>query len=65
MIPCYTCLEQRTPTGPARQSRTLDLPRTTHRLYSITTTTYKHPGAIMQSKQGYRLEQYTNSKELR
>ena len=65
MIPCYSFLEQSTPTGPARQSRTLDLPRTAHRLYSITTVTYKHSGAIMQSKQGYRLEQYTNSKESR
>ena len=65
MIPCYTCLEQCTPAGPARQSRTLDPPRTAHRLYSITTATYKHLGAIMQSKQGYKLEQYTNSKESR
>ena len=65
MIPCYTCLEQSTTAGPARQSRTLDLPRTAHHLYSITTATYNHPRAIMQSKQGYRLEQYTNSKRIK
>ena len=51
MIPCYTCLEQSTPADPARQSSTLNLPRIAHHLYSITTATYKHPGAIMHSKQ--------------
>ena len=51
MILCYTCLEQSIPAGPTRQSYTLDLPRIAHRLYSIITTTYKHPGAIMHSKQ--------------
>ena len=65
MIPCYTCLEQSTPADPTRQSSILDPPRFAHRLYSIIIATYKHPGAIMQSKQRYILEQYTNSKESR
>ena len=52
MIPCNTYLEQSTPADPARQSSTLGLPRIAHHLYSIITTTYKHPGAIMHSKQG-------------
>ena len=51
MIPCYTCLEQSTPANPARQSSTLGHPRIAHRLYSIITATYKHPKAIMHSKQ--------------
>ena len=51
MIPCYTCLEQGAPVVLARQNSTLDHPRIAHRLYSITTATYKHPEAIMQSKQ--------------
>ena len=51
MIPCYTCLEQSVPTDLARQSSTLDHPRIAHRLYSIITATYKHPEAIMNSKQ--------------
>ena len=51
IIPCYTCLEQNAPADPARQSNTLGLPRIAHRLYSIITTTYKHPEAIMHSKQ--------------
>ena len=50
-MPCYTCLEQGTPADPARQSSTLDLPRTAHCLYLIITATYKHPEAIMHSKQ--------------
>ena len=49
MIPCYTCLEQCTPAGLARQSRTLDPLRTAHRLYSIISN--KHPETIMHSKQ--------------
>ena len=51
MIPCYTCLEQSTPIDPARQSNTLGLPRIAHRLFSIITTTYKHPEAIIHNKQ--------------
>ena len=51
MISCYTCLEQNAPTDPARQSSTLDHPRIAHRLYSIIIATYKHPEAIMHSKQ--------------
>ena len=54
MIPSYTCLEQSTPNvpaDPAHQSSTLDHPRIAHRLYSIITATYKHPEAIMHSKQ--------------
>ena len=52
MIPCYTCLEQSTPADPARQSSsTLGHPRIAHRLYSITTATYKHLEAIMHRKQ--------------
>ena len=45
------CLDQSVPTDPARQSSTLDLPQIAHRLYSINTATYKHPDAIMHSKQ--------------
>ena len=51
MIPCYTCLDQSVPADPACQSSTLDHPRIAHRLYSIITTTYKHPEAIIHSKQ--------------
>ena len=51
MIPYYTCLEQSAPADHARQSNTLGHPRIAHRLYSITTTTYKHREAIMHSKQ--------------
>ena len=51
MIICYTCLEQSAPVDPARQSSTRVHPRIAHRLYSIITTTYKHPEAIMHSKQ--------------
>ena len=47
----FWSLEQSAPVVPARQSRTLDHPRIAHRLYSIITTTYKHPEAIMHSKQ--------------
>jgi len=50
-MPCYTCLEQNTLADPARQSSILGDPRIAHRLYSITTATYKHPEAIMHSKQ--------------
>ena len=50
MIPCYTCLEQSAPAIPARQNSTLDHPRIAHRLYSIITSTNKHPEAIMDSK---------------
>jgi len=50
MIPCYTCLAQSTPTGPAG-CQNIDLAhrgtahrRTAHRLYSIiNTATHKHP----------------------
>ena len=51
MIPCYTCLEQNATADPARQSSTLDHPRIAHRLYSIIIATYKHPEAIMHSRQ--------------
>ena len=51
-IPCYTYLEQSVPADPAHQSSTLGHPRIAHRLYSINTATYKHPEAMMQSKQG-------------
>ena len=49
--PMLYLLEQSTPAIPARQSSTLGHPRIAHRLYSITTTTYNHPEAIMHSKQ--------------
>ena len=51
MIPCYTYLEQNAPADPAQQSSTLNHPRIAHRLYSIITATYKHPEAIIHSKQ--------------
>ena len=51
MIPSYTCLEQSAPAIPTRQSSILGHPQIAHRLYSITTATYKHPEAIMHSKQ--------------
>ena len=50
-VPCYTCLEQSAPAIPACQTSTLDHLRIAHRLYSIITATYKHPEAIMHSKQ--------------
>ena len=46
-----SCLEQSAPGDPARQSSTLDHPRIAHRLYSIIAATYRHPDAIMHSKQ--------------
>ena len=46
-----SCLDQSVPADNARQSSTLDAPRIAHRLYSINTTTYKHPEAIMHNKQ--------------
>ena len=51
MITCYSYLEQSVPTDPACQSSTPDHPRIAHCLYLIITATYKHPEAIMQSKQ--------------
>ena len=56
MIPCYTCLEQSAPADPARQSNTLGHPRIAHHLYSIITATYKHPEAIMHSKQKLQIK---------
>ena len=49
--PMLCCLEQSAPADPARQSSTLVYPRIAHRLNSIITATYKHPEAIMHSKQ--------------
>ena len=46
-----SCLDQSVPIDPDRQSSTLDHPRIAHRPYSIITATYKHPEAIMHSKQ--------------
>ena len=51
MIPYYTCLEQTALVDPAHQTNTLDHSQIAHRLYSIITATYKHPGAIIHSKQ--------------
>ena len=49
--PILYLLEQSAPTDPTRQSSTLDHPQIAHRLYSIIIATYKHPEAIMHSKQ--------------
>ena len=49
--PMLYFLEQSVLADPAHQSSTLDHPRIAHHLYSIITATYKHPEAIMQSKQ--------------
>jgi hypothetical protein len=54
-MPCYTCLAQSCPTGLGCQRSTVGRPRTAHRLNSINTSTYKHPRAIMHSKQGLQI----------
>jgi len=53
MIPCYTCLVQQTPVGPAgHQNTSVRRHQIAHRLYTIiNTATHKHPRIHARSKQ--------------
>jgi hypothetical protein len=62
--PYYTCLVQRVHVVPARQSSTSGHPSIAHCLYSINAAAHKYPETIMQGKQDYRIELYTNSRKI-